>query len=263
MAEVDVILVVRRTREFWLHNRMDCTINSTVQKMIEMWNASFGLKFIEYSNRIRDIASSTYMDNKFDRIFLHSHNNPIKISNKQEEIIKMSFLSNAIIVPMDQDDWISLSLAEVLRGIETNKDFFVWNYYVTWCGKKYMPFKSSRKKAWTGSCSWAIRGYNHFLERRNHLAIPEEKRSEVFFIEQPMAVKVDHGGSLGCLKQIVRRNFKKENEWIKILITKIQQDLKVGGEEIPVEFQKQWIAYKTLLKELLLSCQLPLIENEE
>ena len=68
----EIILIVRRDREYWLTDRYN-NLAPVMLELIEEWNRTFSISFIEYRHRIRDIASSTYALNKFDKIFLHYH----------------------------------------------------------------------------------------------------------------------------------------------------------------------------------------------
>ena len=245
-----IILVIRRSKDYWLYSKIgDEAIPLHTQPIIELWNSFFDLNLIDYRNKLREIASSTYLDNKFDQILLHSHISPKKMKNKDDLVNEL--YEDSIIVPMDEDDWIDPSLADILRNIETNKKFFVWNYYKTIREYEFEPFKEGRGRGWTMTCSWAIKGYNSFLKRHNHLKIKEEELSEIYFIRKPLSVKIEHVGCVGFLKKVVRKNWEKEDKWMNAIVSKIKGDLTVDEEKFPIAFQGQWKRYRKLLEELL------------
>ncbi len=250
--EKQVILMIRRSRDYWLSNKIDSDkLNLHVQPIIKLWDSFFNLKIMDFRNRLRDIASSTYLNNKFDLIVLYSYIDPNK--EKEQNEIKNGLYKDSIIVPMDEDDWINPLFAEELRSIETDKKFFVWNYYKTIREYEFEPFKNKIGRGWTIPCSWAIRGHDAFLKRHNHLVVNEKEFSDIYFIKKPLAIKVEHVASVGFLKKVVRKKWEKENEWMNVIVNKIKGDLTVKGNEYPEIFQKQWKEYKNLLEELLKS----------
>ncbi len=248
--EKQIILIIRRSKDYWLYNKVNSDkLNPHVQPIIKLWDSFFNLKIMDFRNQLREIASSTYLNNKFDQIFLHSYIDPDR--TKEQNNLKNELYEESIIVPMDEDDWIDSSLAEILKDIGTDKKFFIWNYYKTIREYKFEPFKNGRERGWTIPCSWSIRGYASFLKRHNHLRINEEEFSDIYFIKKPLAMKVEHIASVGFLKKVVRKNWKKENKWMNVIVNKIKGDLTVKGNEYPEVFQIQFKKYKNLLKELL------------
>ena len=248
--ENKIILVIRRSKDYWLDNKI-CTdkLNPHVQPIIKLWNSFFNLKVMDFRNQLREIASSTYLNNKFDLIFLHSY---IDLNRgKEQNDFKNELYKDSIIVPMDEDDWIDPSLAEILRNIETDKKFFVWNYYKTIREYEFESFKNGIGRGWTIPCSWAMIGYESFLKRHNHLVVNEEEFKKIYFIKKSLTMKVEPIASVGFLKKVVRKNWEKEDEWMNVIVSKIKGDLTVKGNEYLEVFQNQWKKYKKLLKELL------------
>ena len=126
----EIILIIRRDKNYWFKNEINrIKIQSYVFRLMEIWDSFFNINIMDFRNKIRDIASSTYMDNKFDEIHLYSHIDPGKIKEKNE--LKNKLYENSIIIPIDEDDWVNPNLADILRGIKTEEQFFVWNYYKT------------------------------------------------------------------------------------------------------------------------------------
>jgi len=248
--EKQIILIIRRSKDYWLYNKVCADkLNPHVQPIIELWDSFFNLKIMNFRNQLREIASSTYLNNKFDQIFLHSYIDPNRV--KEKDNFKNELYKDSIIVPIDEDDWIDPSLAEILRNIETDEKFFVWNYYKTIREYEFESFKNERGRGWTMPCSWAIKGYNSFLKRHNHLLVNEEEFTQIYFIRKPLAVKIEHVASVGFLKKVVRKNWEKEDKWMSAIVSKIKGDLTVEGNEYPIVFQEQWKKYKKLLEELL------------
>ncbi len=245
-----IILIIRRSKDYWLYNKINSDkLNPHVQPIIKLWDSFFNLKIMDFRNKIREIASSVYLDNKFDLIFLHSYIDPGK--TKEQNEIKNELYKDSIIVPMDEDDWVDPSLASILREIETDKTFFVWNYYKTIREYEFEPFKKGRERGWTMPCSWAVRGFDTFLKRHNHLKIKENEFNDIYFIRKPLGAKVEHAGSLGFLTKTVRKNWEKEDKWMNVIVSKIRGDLTISEEKFPISFQEQFKKYKKLLKELL------------
>jgi len=248
--EKQIILIIRRSKDYWLYNKIgDEAIPLHVQPIIELWNSFFNLNLVDYRNKLRTIASSTYLDNKFDQIYLHSYIDPRKM--KDENDFKNELYEDSIIVPMDEDDWIDPSLSEILRNIETDKKFFVWNYYKTIKEHEFEPFKKGRGRGWTMTCSWAIKSYNSFLKRHNHLKINEQEFSQICFIRKPLSVKIEHVGCVGFLRKVVRKNWGKEDKWMNAIVSKIKGDLTIDEGKFPIVFQEQWKKYRMTLEELL------------
>lgn len=244
--------MIRRTKDYWLYHKTSRYFmnNNDVILLRKMWDSCFNLKFIDFNLSLRKIASSNYLENKFDEIHLYSHIQPPRIKN--ELYNKSELYNNDIIFPSDEDDWIDPSLAETLRNIETDKKFFVWNFYKTWNEEKLGPFEKTNGTITTTTCAWAVKGWTSFMERHNHLKLMKEEHSQFYFIKKPLSIKVDHLASLGFLYYKVTSKRKgREETWIDIIIKKAERDLKITGKNFPEIFQNQFMLYKNLLQELL------------
>ncbi len=253
--ENKIVLVITRSKDYWYNNKITSyKVNPWVIHLRELWNSFFNYKIIDFCNDLRDISSSNYLKNKFDEILLYSEIDP-KYNDLwllDKKII--DYHKDSILIPLDEDDWIDPSLASILRGIETDKTFFVWNYYKTIRGYEFEPFKNNeRGRGWTIPSSWAVRGFDNFIHRDGHLKIKENEFNDIYFIRNPLGVKVEHAGSLGFLTKTVRKNWGKEEEWMNVIISKIRGDLTVEGNEYPEVFQDQFKKYKELLQKLLKS----------
>ncbi len=249
--EKRIILVIRRDKDYWLygkesHYHMN---NNDVKKLRDMWDSYFNLKFIDFRLQLEAIASSNYLDNKFDEIHLYSAIEPRKI--KDELYDKLELYNSDIIVPVDDDDWIDPSLAGILRNIETDKKFFVWDYYKSWREERFAEYQTPKGTWATITCAWGVRGWNSFLERHNHLKLSEEEYSQTYSIKKPLSLKVDNLSSLGFLYKIVSKRKGREDTWINSIVKKLEADLKITGENHPKSFQEQFKSYIKLLKKLL------------
>jgi len=219
------------------------------------------MNIMDYRNELRDIASNLYVKNKFDKIFLHSNRDPKALKECTTEIEKELY-KNTILIPMDEDDWVSPCLSNELREIETEKSIFVWNYFATFQEKEVQSNKGEEKTGFVQSCSWASVGYDYILSRRNNLYLNKEEYDNIYFIDKPLAVKVEHVGSLGFLRKTIKKLPDDREKWIDNLIEKLLIDIQVESD-ISQIFVKEWILYKELLRELLSSYKYLTEEQKE
>jgi len=245
MHDKEVILIIRRDRDYWRNDHIN--LQPKYLEIMKFWDLSFKIKIIDYRNKLRDIASSLYLKNKFDKIFLYSSRDARNISVSDEE---RNIYKNSILVATDEDDWLDPSLSNILRNIKTDKNIIVWNCFKTIKTGQVNSNKHKENTRFVQSCSWAAVGYNDILNHRNNLYIKLEEYSNLYFIDKPLSVKVEHIGSVGFLRKIIK-NFSND-KWIDNLIIKLLEDIKIEID-LPEEFVKTWKMYKDLLKDLLSS----------
>lgn len=249
MKSKEVILIVRRNRDYWLSGEYKSSLNPWLIDIMGMWNDLFKMDIICYRNKLRDISSSFYMKNKFDKIFLHFNRDPkrMKESISKEEL---KLHEKTIFVPVDEDDWIDPSLSEVLREIETDNKLFVWDYLSTIKNGESHSNKGEGM-SFVQSCAWGSVGYDYLLNRRNNLYIKKDYNN-VYFINKPLSVKVEHAGSVGFLRKTIKKFPDQRERWVGNLVKKIEEDIKIEID-FPKVFKEEWKEYKCLLKELLSS----------
>jgi len=241
----EIILIVRRDKEYWLSN----LYNTRLTDIIELWNKTFAMNIVDYRSRLRDIAAQLYLRNRFDKIFLHSCRNLRGYSISDED---RCLHRDSIFVPIDEDDWLSPILAQTLREIETDKPIFVWNFFATIRKQEKVSNRGKGITRFVQSCSWATVGYNYLLQKRNNLFLTEIEYADVYFINSPLAVKVEHIGSLGFLRKTIKKYPEQKDKWMSYLMTKLTCDMqmKVDFAEL---FKKEWEEYQSLLRELFSS----------
>lgn len=242
----EIILLIRRDKECWIDDKYKHFLWPYMSHIIDIWDASFKISIVDFRKKLRDIAASTYINSKFDKILLHSHidhrTSGLNFDREKE------LYSNSIIVSIDEDDWLSTSLPSVLREIETDKEIFVWNCYTTWDGLEKISFPSGSSRI-IETCNWGIKGFEQLLTKRNQLN--GEEHSKIHFIRKPLSVRVNHLAMLGMLRNRTKKH-SPGTEDKNIFIQKLTQEL---SHEInfPEEFQYQWKQYRETLKELLSS----------
>lgn len=249
MRDREIILVIRRTKEYWLNNSYRQTLNSWLIDIIDLWNQSFKMQIMDFRNRLRDIASSLYLKNKFDKIFLHSHKDTRFWGNITMEEIKL--YKNTIFVPIDEDDWIRDCLSDELRNIDTEKTFFAWEWFAT-IRPEVRKSDRGTKTSFVQSCAWACVGIEPLLKRRNNLYLINNDYSNTYFIYKPLSTKVEHIGSAGLLRKTIKDMPNQRDKWIESLINRMILHIQMESDLSKI-FSKEWELYKSLLKELLSS----------
>jgi len=109
-----IALLIRRSREYYLNHKIDFPhkLKSTSLKNwaytkhnIDSWNIHFDMSYIEFRRELSRISFSSYSRNCFDRIYYWSDCDHL-IQEK-----------NLIVVPIDEDDWLSNSLVDNIRTL--------------------------------------------------------------------------------------------------------------------------------------------------
>ena len=244
----EVVLVVRRNRDYWLNGKITkTTMNPCLMKVLEWWDSFFNFKIMDFRSKITDLASSTYLKNRFDQIILHS--GIIPRHDFDQNFNRGELYKNTIIVPMDDDDWIDPCLANTLRDIDTYKKFFVWQCFKTNAGNVYLPFRKGRGRGWTATCTWAIVGHDEFVKRHNHLKVNEEEYGQIYFIDKPFTVKVEHPASVGSIRSAFRRYPDDYKKIMEDIVNRI--DININVElEVTEPFKEQQQKYLELLWKL-------------
>jgi hypothetical protein len=260
MSGREIILIIRRDKDYYLNNEYKSSLNPWLIDIMELWNESFKMNIMDYRNRLKNIASSLYLKNKFDKIFLHS---TMDLRNFKNNVSKNEYklYENSIFVPMDEDDWIMPSLADELRNIETNQSIFIWNYFNTISDKEIISDKREKvlkrnqeeRNNFVQSCCWATVGYYYILNKRNNLYIKQKEYLNAYFIPKSLAVKVEHVGSIGFLHSIIKGFTNQREKWIENIIKKLVDDIQIEIIDFSKIFREEWYRYKCLLKELLSS----------
>ena len=260
MSQNEIILIIRRTKDYWLKGeyRKGVNLNPCLSDFFDKWNTEFKMDIVSYRNRLRDIAARRYLSSKFDKIFLHSGKDTTALKGgiSKEEF---KLYKNSIFVPIDEDDWIDASLADEIRNVDTDKPFIIWDWYCTGYRPEYTHPKTQYSKF--QSCAWACRGYEHLTMARNNLRVNHAKGCDclnnpptdyIHFINKKLVAKIDHPGSVGQLRKIAKTYRDSDKEWmeavVKSIIYYIKRDLE--WKHLYIE---EWNDYKALLKELLSS----------
>ena len=78
-----IVLYFRRSKKYYLENKVDYDhlfkedVIGTVKanRSVKMWNLCFGMKYMDFRNRFRDIAQRTRDRNDWDDVILYNQEN--------------------------------------------------------------------------------------------------------------------------------------------------------------------------------------------
>ena len=228
---MSIILVIRRSREYYLNDR----VTPWLDRQVSVWNFFYKLPYITFRHRLCDIASLTYFPNKFDKIYLWARDDEYKEMN----------IEGNIVIAVDEDDWISSSLAGHIRDIDFESEVVKWNCanintsqaIIDW---GWLPLN------YCASCSYAIKTpHQNVMNIANNVWMGRYQ-GPVQKIDKLLAVKVDNFASLSWL----------ENETVDSMLTTMQKREIVKMAAPIQEFELQVKLYNELLSELYDSCKI-------
>jgi len=225
-----IILLIRRTREYYLEDKP----MSYLSERRYLWNLFFKLPYIEFKKRLAKIASLTYLANKFDRIYLWG---------EYEEVNK----EGNIIVAIDEDDWISTSLAEELRNFDfQNKPIVKWQVLNLRCDKSPFLKQVNWDDRPTASCGYAIRSPYRIECIYRAYNIMYHVNKDAIKLDKVLSVKVDNFASISFL----------EGQTSDTLLKYMRKGYLVEQVALLHEYREQVDLYNELLLELYDSCKL-------
>jgi len=223
---MNIVLLIRRTRGYYL----DGKVMNYLSERRYMWNLFYKLPYLEFKKRLADIGSLTYLANKFDRIYFWEE---YKEVNKEEHIV----------VPVDEDDWISTSLATELRNFDfQDKPVAQWQVMNLKCSTDLAFHKISWDK--TPSCSYAVKTpYKQECIDRNTQMMHYQQ--DIIKLDKVLSVKVDNFASISFM----------ENRSFNTILEHMKKEYLVENIALLREYEQQVDLYNELLTELYDSCK--------
>jgi len=221
-----IVLVIRRTQDYYLEGKM-------MDYLFEhryMWNLFYKLPYLEFKKRLSEIASSTYLANKFDRIYFW---------DEYEEVNQ----EGNIVVPIDEDDWIHPSLANELRSFNfQDKPVVQWKVLNLRCNLD-TPFVIM-DYIYTPSCGYAVKApYRVGCIDRNWQM--DNRKHDIIGLDKVLSAKVDNFSSISFM----------ENQDSNSLLEHMKSGYLVEKVAPLQEYATQVDLYNELLKELYDSCK--------
>lgn len=209
-----------------------------IRKASFLWNLCFRMKYLDFRKRLSEIASLSYSSNSFDDIIPYLDFDHIN-----------SLDPGTLLVPMDDDDWFSPSLAEILRKEETSKTGIYWDEHVKSTDgivryenrhDKVRPFDI------VDSCCYGIKVPCHEEKIKYHWVI---RKPELLYLPKRLSMKVESIGAMSVL-YYMRGRFATVQSYRDVLKQSILKDIACSSL-FPEEYKIQMGMYKDLMKELL------------
>jgi len=227
-----IFLIIRRNRDYFINNEYKRVIidrNPLLRKNICSWNLFFRFPHLEFRRRLSQIASISYAQNTFDRIYLWGEYP--EIENKEE----------VIAVPVDEDDWISKDLANTIRETDfEGKKAMMWDVInISQTGRIFKEIRHLCR-----SCSYAVKTPCN----RRHMVVNttmSHKMRKIKRISKELAVKVDNISSRTFL------GGKSFDSLMKI----VKDRIVVNPANLSEEYSYRVELYNQLLLELYDSCK--------
>jgi len=235
---MEIILLIRRDKEYWLHNRMsfngvvDQKFEREIWKWLIVWNLFFKMRYIEFRKRLAEISSLSYPQNNFDDIIMYWDEDKLN-----------SLEPGTLIVPMDDDDWFSPNLVKNLREIKEPCKGIYWDQYVKDISGRFEHRNRMVSDHIVDSCCYSLKTPCDYDFIKNHWSFSKDN---LHYIPKRLAVKIE---SLACLSVLYQLDVNVSN-CKKFIKEKLKEEIR-STCAIPEEYKHQIALYKDLLKELL------------
>lgn len=174
-----VILFIRRDQEYFLEGKIKKHYYSP---SLKGWNMFFKYPYLKFRKRLSEIASLSYSLNNFDYVYLWGDYKKLE-KNKED-----------IIVPIDEDDWISKDLVMTLKDFSFDEKRIVrWNVTsISHIGKVF-----KEKRGFCRSCEYAVFMPVPIKLIRTNTYI--SKLTQIKKIDKALSVKIDNISSISFL----------------------------------------------------------------
>lgn len=231
-----IVLQIRRTPGYYLRNEYNLTYIvqsdnelSYVVECIKIWNFCFKMQWMDFRKRLREIAFKTFSRNDFNDIIMYYDRERFS-----------SLPKGTLVIPIDEDDWLSPNLVRELRNVEDPFETIRWDN-----DKKYSRYEPDnypefiRKHA--SSCNYGVKIPCDYNIIRWHSLF---KKKEAFYLPKKLSYKHSNISSLSVYYELMSRGFT---------FKKLMNDVidEIGKYEYPEEYKKEGYLYEELLKELL------------
>jgi len=156
------------------------------------WRLFFEMPYLEFRKKMAEIAALTYEWNNFDGIF------------EYEDWDKLKSFKDVWILPIDEDDWLNPNCVKTLRSLDLDKIEVVrWKVYITdYKGIFQLDNEDFLFYQATRSCSYITRNINKDMINFDYAmdSFIKKNRKRVLDIDDYLSVKLDHLGSISCLR---------------------------------------------------------------
>lgn len=230
---MNIICQIRRNKEYWLHSviNFDIFINNQhldrFKAYIFLWDMSFRLKYIDFRKKIRDIAFTTIEDNNFDNVLLFNGDGTYKDSD--------------LVIPVDEDDWFSSQLLNIIRAKTISYKRIFWNGYYKYNNDGKLYHVAEPKG--TGSCNYGLIAPFKFNELQDHTKF---KKEGSYYLPQKLSLKNTNPASLTSMMKWFTGSAQSCRN---IVMNHISHSLN-DNIIYPDEFSDKHLKYIELLREL-------------
>ncbi|MGC4031631.1 MAG: hypothetical protein QM754_07850 [Tepidisphaeraceae bacterium] len=237
LAAPRVVLAIRRSKTYWLDSKIDPSdvLNGTeidqANASIKWWNRTLRVSYQDFRRQIQALAATSHEQARFDEIIPWTDIDTIQ---KQ--------LPGTWIVPIDEDDWIDPSLADVLRlAVRVkNAKVAVWDVV----RREADGRAALNPNPFIESCGYAVRLPFPMAAIQDHMELgpSDAVRSEAWCIpiEQILSIRNQTPGSLGFLA----------TESVAQIVESIALSRNRLSDDLPPPFLRYLQSYRKILDSL-------------
>jgi len=229
------VLLIRRTKEYYEEGKLGRREHYFVPNFVGPWNLFFGMKYMDFRKRCVKISEESISKSKFDLIIPY-----------EDKAAADALPSGSLVVPMDEDDWISSSLLPEITKVFTGKHLYWDIYRIWWNGQEQGRFSKMKEMNLVRSCGYALATPVEFSMIQYHWALRAVGSQ---YVPKMLSLKLDTPASISHL----RRKNRCQHEGI---VKNIYQTLRLE-KLVPEEYSSYWDQYIELCQELLSSSRLP------
>ena len=237
-----IMLVIRRSKDYWLNDKIDTGkilslspyLQGRADQAIVMWNICFKMQYIDFRKKLRNIAWKKVEENSFDDIHEYFDINEIK---KIEH--------GTLVIPIDEDDWISSELTNTLRALGLSPKKGVHWEILKHCDGVFLH----KRLACAESCGYGFIYPVSRLKLCDHQSIRDKSIFDCY-IPKVLALKKHNISSLSKLRHAnARHAISLKHYFVKQINEQLSE-----VDTVPMEYKKQEEEYLELIKELKESC---------
>ena len=120
------VLLIRRSRGYFNYNKLGWKNICFCEQMVYSWKFIFKMDYLHFRKELVKISQLSIVKNNFDFIILY-----------EDEDLVRSLPSGTLLVPFDEDDWMSpFLLSEIENNFEGKQ--LCWDVFKSYTnGKKY------------------------------------------------------------------------------------------------------------------------------
>jgi len=234
-----IICQIRRTKDYYLHRKYSTETFGYKERQdplrirIFAWNICFKMRYMDFRQRLSDIAITSIKKNNFDDILMYFDEDNV-------------FPIGSLVVPIDEDDWFSPYLVENIKKISEPYTAIYWDEYVKDVQGVITDYTVLRcPPGIIDSCCYGLRSPYDISAIKYHRFV---KKSDSHYIPKMLSLKIETPSGIFAQKMLkidmTVHNFKN------YLLDSIRSDIK-STSVIPKGYEDLMVLYKDLLRELL------------